>query len=618
MGMLAAGLRRAGISTAVCYANVLFAEALGVDDYQLLAGGPLLAGEWTFAGAAFPEMPECPDEFAESLRRHAAWRGETPAAVAAWLRRARARAQCFTTALATQVIAARPRIVAVSAVCQQQLAALALVRAVREQDAGIITVIGGAQVEGGVGRALLRQAPWLDYVVSGEADEIFPPFCRDLLAHGRNPAARELPAGVSTRHHAACRRAQVAQLAALPCPDYDDYFTALRMSSLADRVRPGILLETSRGCRHAVRQPCTFCAQHGLATGYREKSTDQLAAEIRMLTDRHDSRFFFAADNITADATLLVALAREADADRCWSVTVRAAIPPRHLEQLAAQGVQFLQAGIESLSARTLRALQKGTTVCDNLRLLRTCRSLGMRVRWLYLVRVPGDTDDDYAAAAALIPQLHHFEPPLRVAPLRYDRFSQYYEQREHGPWQLVTPLEYAHLYPAGEHDRAELALYFTVAGEDPEPQPGLHALLAAVAGWQQAWQRLHPLVPVVEIPRLAWRDDGGAVQISDTRGAMPRSCRLAGLTAAIFRIAQAAPLCREALADQVVQQHPGTSPADLSAAIEELIAAGLLYAADNQLFGLANADPCRQPVPMSDFPGGIILPAGRTMPAHR
>ncbi len=72
LGLLKAILAEGGISASVAYANLWFAESTGLRRYSLCASNmPIvfLAGEWTFAGAAFPDDPRRAERDAEYLRQ---------------------------------------------------------------------------------------------------------------------------------------------------------------------------------------------------------------------------------------------------------------------------------------------------------------------------------------------------------------------------------------------------------------------------------------------------------------------------------------------------------------------------------------------------------------------
>ena len=252
LGLLKAALTKAGISADVIYANLLFAQQVGIQSSSL----PLriwansLIGEWIFAGAAFPDFSPSDDRYLEEClvpfaRLHAhgdpaplvrALRGE--------LRRLRAAAPAFINQVACELTARRPKIIGCSSTFHQQLASLALLRRVREMDSEIITMIGGANVEGAMGASVVREFPWVDAICSGEADEAIVSLCRFVAKRGRAGLEEPLSEGVITRYTAlhaisatsAVPRAIVADLDTLPVPDYDDYFTALARFPDSDRL----------------------------------------------------------------------------------------------------------------------------------------------------------------------------------------------------------------------------------------------------------------------------------------------------------------------------------------------------------------------------------------------
>src|SRR5262249_16923556 len=155
----------------------------------------------------------------------------------------------------------------------QHCAALALTRRVKKLDPSVITVLGGGNCEGEMGLTTARQFPWVDFVVSGETEELFPPFCKTLLRRGADIPEAELPYGVFGPPHRRALpvlaatgpvpRAIVKDLDQSPLPDFDDYFLAL--GAFADRhlVEPGLLAETSRGCWWGMTNHCTFCGLNG-------------------------------------------------------------------------------------------------------------------------------------------------------------------------------------------------------------------------------------------------------------------------------------------------------------------------------------------------------------------
>ena len=300
LGLLQAILAARGITATVAPANLWFAEAVGLQRYELPSSkspSVFLAGEWTFAGAAFADDPDRDARDADYLgqvynasQRHpVVWRGARGEALIADLRALRAAAGSFVDDTARRVLATGARVVGCTSTFEQHVASLALLRRIHELDPGVITMLGGANCETVMGEATHRCFDWVDYVVSGEADGIIADLCRLALTRGREVDLADLPRGVlgpphrpvgqhSAGQHTAGQprthlpRVLFNDLDSLPTPCFDDYFTALAASPLRSKVRPGLPLETSRGCWWGAVHQCTFCGLNGTSLGYRAKS----------------------------------------------------------------------------------------------------------------------------------------------------------------------------------------------------------------------------------------------------------------------------------------------------------------------------------------------------------
>ena len=207
LGLLTAELRAAGIAAESRYSCLDFAARIGVRAYDAVLNShtALFIGEWTFAAAAFPEMQAIDDDYLLACCEKLAESRVLEEEPRALLLRLREEAARFTSELADEIVARGPRIVGCSSTFQQQTASLALLRAIRERDPDIITVIGGTNCESAMGMAARRAFPWVDFVFSGEADEVIVPFVRQLLARGRDIAP---PPGVIDRTIAERRDAE--------------------------------------------------------------------------------------------------------------------------------------------------------------------------------------------------------------------------------------------------------------------------------------------------------------------------------------------------------------------------------------------------------------------------
>src|SRR6185295_13244659 len=150
-----------------------------------------LLGEWTFAAAAFPDEVPAPVEvalrsgwFQTSYMTPGGFEDPRFAEALAALREFTPR---FVDEVAHAVLERRPRLVGCSSMFEQHCASLALLRRIKALDPSVITLLGGANCEAEMGWATLCEFPWIDAVVSGEADDLVVPLCRRLLEEGPAP-----------------------------------------------------------------------------------------------------------------------------------------------------------------------------------------------------------------------------------------------------------------------------------------------------------------------------------------------------------------------------------------------------------------------------------------------
>jgi radical SAM superfamily enzyme YgiQ (UPF0313 family) len=72
-------------------------------------------------------------------------------------------------------------VVGFTSVFAQQLGSLLLARRIKERYPEIKTVFGGANVHGVMGQAAIEAFDWIDYVVDGEGEPVFPALVRNIL-----------------------------------------------------------------------------------------------------------------------------------------------------------------------------------------------------------------------------------------------------------------------------------------------------------------------------------------------------------------------------------------------------------------------------------------------------
>ncbi len=626
LSLLQSILARDGISSRVLPASLWFAEKVGPLDYTSTVNSPptFLSGEWTFAEAAFPGRRDRDEEYlrllAEALQDPFVG-GPEPWKKIERLRKLRVAATEFIDETARRVLAVGARIVGCTSTFEQHAASLALLRRVRELDPGVVTMMGGANCETAMGEATHRCFPWVDYVVSGEADGIISDLCRRILEQGRDIAPEDLPPGVLGPCHRdpdrptkRAPRALFGDLDSLPAPRFDDYFEELEKSPLKTRIIPGIPLETSRGCWWGDKHQCTFCGLNGSSLAYRSKSADNVLAEIETLWERHGVTGFEVVDNILDMRYFTTLLPRLAEDEKPWRLfyEVKANLSHKQLELLARAGVRWVQPGIESLHTEVLQLMDKGVAGWQNVQLLKWTRELGIRLSWSVLWGFPGEKDDYYQDMASWIPLLEHLQPPFGVNPLSYHRYSVYHAQAKKLGLILFPVPAMSFVYPVHESDLNDLAYFFTTdpgrrtldtfnRNPDGSLGPGVRATIDATEKWLTAFRSRRP-------PVLTMTDRDGELDVVDTRACSTKAFRsLTGLDRAVLLSCDSAPR-PERLAAAVRRDH-GLDPTDAEVAdtVERFVRDRLLLPLDGRLVGLA-VNGAGAPMPSErEFPGGEL-----------
>jgi ribosomal peptide maturation radical SAM protein 1 len=422
------------------------------------------------------------------------------------------------------------QIVGIASTFFQNLPALALARRIKQRWPDKCVVLGGANCDGPMGPALLRNFPFVDHVLCGEADAAFPEFLR------RRAAGEPLSTvgGVLSRRSGGSvsgePAAPVATMDELPLPDFEDFVEQRERFGAAGCQQLVLALESSRGCWWGAKQHCVFCGLNANGMGYRRKSEERFRWELRETVRRYSAKFVFMTDNILpVEYHERVGAWREdlaADVRLFYEIKSNARRP--QVKGMADAGITAVQPGIESFSSPLLALMKKGVTAAQNVAFLRYAREYGIRVGYNLLAGFPGGGRETYADMIRSLPRLAHLHPPSGVVPIEFHRFSPYHQNPQAFGLKLRASDAYSRLYPFPESEIAELAYMFYA--ERPEDEPDLlEELNALVTRWRRAY--------APEECTLTWQEAGEFIVIQDRRpGFGPRSYRLQAYARDVFR----------------------------------------------------------------------------------
>ncbi len=490
VSLLDAHLQRHGLASSIRYFNLDLAERIGTRlygwfsqctaDQELLsrvAPSEYLAGEWFFADLVSPgRIPAEHEYISRFLQPDPGMSKLIPEIL-----EARRHRQIFVDNCVREIQRHRPRVVGFTTTFHQTCACLAVAQRLKQTENPPVVIFGGANCEGAMGLELITAFPCIDYVCTGEGEEIVPQFLHDLVREG----------------------------IARPIPDFE----ALTSSPIGPSIRPRLLIESARGCWWGEKQHCTFCGLNGHTMAYRSKSPRRVFEELSYLSERYGVKQVEFVDNILdlqyVD-TLFPELFRAGSTLELFLET-KSNMRFGQLRTLRRGGVRVIQPGIESFSNQVLQLMRKGCTGLQNIQILRWCEELGITVFWNLLYGFPNESPDEYARMAELLPMLTHLQRPGYCGKIHVDRFSPLFTSPEFGITDPRPASAYSYVYPLNPQQLGNLAYFFEFDYSDArKPAEYARAVTEAVARWP-AWTS-------PDRPRLDLFQTGSLALITDTR----------------------------------------------------------------------------------------------------
>jgi len=589
LGTLSALLKSQGLGVKTYYLNLLFAHRIGVPLYERLCEKRALFGEWLFSYLLFRDNPKRAEYLAtfkpvfEDISR------ESGHPISYFEEMATRIAPQFLSWAMTAIDWGQYKIVGFTSTFDQNVASLSLAKLIKDLYPSVKIVFGGANYDGEMGLEHLRAFPWIDCVVIGEGEEVFPPLVKQIL-EGREG---RFPPGVAYRQDGRVRFEPNPNLFSdfqrMGPPDYDDYYEQLGEleagpSKGLDRI---LLYEGSRGCWWGEKHHCTFCGLNAQAMEFRAKSPDQVSREMAYLSSRYDAIRFRLVDNIIdlkyIDNLFGTFAAERLDLD--VFIETKSNLSKRQIQTLAQGGVKCMQPGIESLSAGQLQEMDKGVTPLQNLQCLKWSLYYHIDVSWNILLGFPKETTEDYRKQIALIPSILHLQPPESVGRFWLERFSPYFMRPEKYGLRITGPgSAYEYVYDPNAVDLKKIAYDFEYEITS-HVDPGVYEELVQLV---HEWQRRHASA---DKPFLYYSKSMGYVTIYDgrTKGTPSRQ-RYDWPEAFMIEYCNEAAKSLEQIRDGLKDQgHAAASdPARLLQALAELVEKRLLYEEKGKYFTLA------------------------------
>ena len=538
---------RDGWRVRVLYLNQVLAARIGDDVYEGICFAPTssLLGERFFARTAYGVPPLGRDApTIETTITDITGKAEVSDDA---IRRLEESAGEWVEEISDAIVDLGFPIVGFSTTFEQTAACVALINRIKAKSPSTITLMGGANCEGEMAHGILSLPVPVDYVFSGESEETFPDFLRQM-ADGVRPEGRIIEGKP-------CR-----ELDRIPLTDFKEYFdqrdTFLPNSAYVSEEVAWIPYEGSRGCWWGEKHHCTFCGINGQGMEFRERSAERVIEDLKTLFARHGIPRVCMTDNIMPRKffhTLIPRLGEEAPGLFVF-YEQKANLNLDHVVALKNSGVKMIQPGIEALSTDILHRMDKGVTARQNIALLRYAKSAGVEMSWNLLYGFPGEGSEEYVRTLELLPLLRHLQPPSDLCRLSIDRFSPYFFAYERYGIRSFRPMDsYYSVLPEGA-DIRKVAYHFlgdydSALLSNPKL---LSELDAEVDAWKAFWESEKDPTPSLVIAEITPED----YLVFDHRGLEDTlACRFIRRDEAAAALT-AHPLSRDTAAGELAREH--------------------------------------------------------------
>lgn len=496
LGLLSSILAERGFACSPLHLYLEFAKDIGVALYRAISHyRGIQLGEWLFAKEAFES--QCPPGSSDFLEQFSDKLNPILKESVPLLKTIRdSIAPQFLDRMLQETDWGAFSVIGFTSTFQQNVASFAFARKIKKRHPQIKILFGGANFDGEMGMEWMRAMPFIDFAISGEADDALPALihnlCENIPVDGVSGLIFREADGLPRLSPVS---APSPDLEKHPTPDYLEYFERLERLELDMVSAAGSLIipfESARGCWWGQKQHCTFCGLNGASMRFRSKRPAQVVNELQEQAQRFGVFNFAAVDNIMDVKYFgsFLDLLAESQSNYTLFYELKSNITRDQIKRLADAGVARIQPGIESLDTSILTLMRKGVRGIQNVNLLRWAMYFGVNVSWNLLWGFPGETCQAYERQLQWARCLTHLQPPGSAGRIHIDRFSPLFENRSNFPALWHRPeASYGQVYPTTVNlERA--AYFFDSELCDVLKDSSFAETLLFVQQWKDAWRR--------------------------------------------------------------------------------------------------------------------------------
>lgn len=303
----------------------------------------------------------------------------------------------FVNEIATAILQARPKVLALSITACNEAFSRRVVNKVRMKFPEVIILVGGYSCN--IPDIGLRAFQEADYMCIGEADLSIVPLVR-ALANNECPA--NLPGVVSRFDDPKIPYMQAPMphdIDSVDYPKYEWFGIDIYINFNGYRLTPVI---ASRGCRWAR---CTFCAERFY---WRIRTPEKFVDELEWLARQGCHIFMFNESDLNGHPEMLEEICDEIiqrglDVILTGQLRIHKKGNSKFFQKLRAAGFTALRFGVDAFSENSMRLQKKGYTQKTVLENLKACHEAGIRVTVNWVIGVPGETNEDIDEAIAFM-----------------------------------------------------------------------------------------------------------------------------------------------------------------------------------------------------------------------
>jgi ribosomal peptide maturation radical SAM protein 1 len=580
-----------------------FAKYVGVERYQYICDSVQALhaglGDWFFRLEAFPQLPDNTQEY---IRRYFWGKGEDEQRVKDLIAKKRPSLGAYLDELITRYELDKARIVGFTSMFMQNAPSFAMARRLKQRNPEVVIVMGGANCEFPMGQVIAEQIQPIDFVFSGPALKNFPEFVRYCLDGEMSKCASIRGVFSKGDSPPVSGPETIGEELSIDTPielNYDDFVQRFNEYFASAGLKPVLPFETSRGCWWGQRSHCTFCGLNGSTMAYRAMKSELAIQQLNSLFQYSGMvKKLEAVDSILPTTYLKEVLPfLQTPSDMYIFYEVKADLSAEDVAILAKAKVKVIQPGIESLATSTLKLMKKGTNAFQNVSLLKLCVHHEMSPAWNLLVGFPGEGAEVYRRYLQFIPLLTHLEPPLGVYPVRFDRFSPYYNQAKSYGLDLHPTDFYSYIYPFDEAAMRNFAYYFTdhnlPSDYFTDMIKYIGQLQAVVSQWRELWKDS----PQRRRPKLDFIGDSDLIYDSRSGSAIEYSVEPAGKAILNY-------LSKPARIGELTKVFSGEYGSDLDRQLACLREKGLLFEEGDRLMSLVLSGERKTQEPLKQVGG--------------